>query len=141
MAFQHGRTSAFLITDSGAVERNLSAFLDNIDFPQEVDIPETSVFGDTARGYDVVGLKGSSISISGKFDPTATTGPDAVLAGLLGFANTSTFKYGPYGTTAGQVRYTGSCRLRSYRVSGAVDGVVSFQAEFVVDGAVTRDTF
>ena len=141
MAFSHGRVAVFKIDDSGGTQRDLSAYLDNVDFPQEVDIPETSVFGDTARGYDVVGLKSASFSLSGKFDSTATSGPDVVLQGLIGLAASDDFEYGPEGGTTGKIKYSGKCRITSYRITSAVNGVVSFSADGVVDGAVTRGTF
>lgn len=138
MAFKHGRQATFSVDDSGGTLRDLSSYVNNVDFPQAVDIPDTTTFGATARARTVVGLKDNNFSISGFWDPTATTGPDVVLSGLVGNANTSTFEFQPGGAGAGNVKYSGEARCTQYQTSAAVDGVVPFSASFVVDGNVTR---
>jgi hypothetical protein len=107
-----------------------------VSFPQSVDTAETSTFGSSAKSY-VVGLTDSTLSISGNFDATV----DAHLAGVLGQAASLSFEYGPEGSTAGQVKYTGECILTSYEKSGAIGDVVSYSAEFQVTGAITRGTY
>jgi hypothetical protein len=141
MAFKHGKDGAFLITDSGAVERNISAFVTGVDMTLEIDLPDTTTLGSQARRRGVVGLKDSSFSVTGFHDTTASTGSWTVLPALLGLAAASTFKWGPEGTTGGLPRITGTCRLRSYKTGSPVDGVVPFTAEFVGDNVVTVDTF
>lgn len=140
MAKTHGKETAFTITDSGSTERDISAYLTSVDFSRDVDTPESTTFGDDDREY-IVGLRGASFSVSGFWDDTATSGPDVVLNGLLGLATASTFEYGPEGSTTGDIRYTGSCFLTSYSTSSPVDGITTFSADFIVTGAVTRDTF
>jgi hypothetical protein len=134
MAFVHGSKSSFNIN-----AKDISAFLDNVDFSNAVDTAETSTFGSTSKTY-INGLTDATFSIAGKWDPTATTGPDAVLDALVGAA-ASTFIYGPQGTTAGMVKYTGSAILTSYKVTGPIGGVVSLTADFQCSGAITRTTF
>lgn len=134
MAFVHGKNTNFQINS-----KDLSAYLDNVDMPLTGDTAETSTFGSSAKTY-VAGLTDSTFSIGGKWDPTATTGPDAVLQPLVGAAAT-TFIYGPAGSTAGFVKYTGSAICTSYKVTGPIGGVVSFTADFQNSGAVTRTTF
>jgi hypothetical protein len=134
MPFVHGRTTHF---SYNAV--NLSAFCDNVDFPQTVETAETTTFGDTSKDY-IVGLRDSTISISGKWDGAAGA-IDVTLAPDLGNATARAFAYGPAGNTAGNVRYTGSCFCTSYQITGAIGDVVTFSAEFQVTGTVTRDTF
>lgn len=140
MAFQHGRITAFLLDDSAGALQNISAYLDNVDFPQEVDVPETTSFGDTDRRYGVVGIKSATVSLSGKFDAGASA-IDAHLSALIGHTDTQSFEYGPEGSTASNVQYSGECRLQSYSASSPVDGIVTFSAELLVDGTVTRGTF
>jgi hypothetical protein len=89
----------------------------------------------------VSGQSDTTLSISGKYDSTAATGPDVVLQGLIGLETTSTFEYGPEGGATGKVRYTGECFLTGYSVSSPVGDVVSFTADFQISGAVTRGTF
>lgn len=134
MPFVHGRTSHF---SYNAV--TLSAFCDSVDFPQTVETAETTAFTLASKTY-IVGLRDATISISGKWDGAAGA-IDVTLAPDLGNATARTFVYGPAGNTAGNVRYTGSCFLTSYQITGAVGDVVTFSAEFQVTGNVTRDTF
>lgn len=134
MAFVHGSKANFQINS-----KDLSAFCDNVDFPNTTDTAETSTFGSTAKSY-IVGLTDSTMSIQGKWDPTVTTGPDAVLFPLIGAAAT-TFIFGPQGSTTGNVKYTGSAICTSYKVTSPIGGVVVFTADFQVSGAVTRTTF
>lgn len=139
MAFQAGRTAFFSYNDGSA--RDLSSFIDSCDLEKRVTLPETSTFGSTSVRRQVVALMDNSFTLSGNYDPTATTGPDAVLASDFGNATARTIIYGPYGSTGGYVRYTGTARIQDYRVSSPVDGKVTWSATLVMDGTLTRDTF
>lgn len=147
MAFQHGRKSFFSIEDMSSTARDLSSFLRDISFPTTLDTPETTAFGSTSKSY-VVGLKDSRISVSGMYDPTATTGPDEVLDAIFGEERPSSgassalegfgFVYGPYGETG--VTYEGRAHLVNFQISGSVADMVGISADFQVTGAVTRNT-
>lgn len=141
MAFKHGRLGVFLITDSGAVERDTSAFVNNVDIGLEIDLPDTTTLGQTAHRRQVVGLKDANFTVSAFHDTTASTGSWTVFPGLYGLAAASTFKWGPEGSTAGLPRITGSCRLKGIKTGSPVDGVVPMTIELVADGAVTIDVF
>lgn len=139
--FKHGKASKFLITDSGAVERDISAYLNNVDITLDIDLPDTTTFGANAHRHQVVGLKDGQFTVTGFHDTTASTGSWTVLTGLYGLATASTFKWGPEGSTAGLPRVTGAARLRSIKTGAPVDGVVPFSADFLCDDAVTVDVF
>jgi len=134
--FRHGKSTAFKVDDSGGTLRDISNTLTDVGFPQTVDTAETSSFGDSAKTY-IVGLSDSTVSISGNFDATV----DGYLAGILGQAAAVSFEYGPEGSTAGYVKYSGEAILTSYEKSGAIGDVVTYSAEFQVTGAVTRGTW
>jgi hypothetical protein len=134
--FRHGKSTVFKVDNSGGTLTDISNTLTDVGFPQTVDTAETSTFGSSAKSY-VVGLTDSSLSISGNFDATV----DAHLAGVLGQAASLSFEYGPEGSTAGYVKYTGEAYLTSYEKSGAIGDVVSYSAEFQVTGAITRGTY
>lgn len=140
MAQSHGKDSVFKVDDSGGTLRDITAHLDSVDFPQTVDTAESSTFGDTAKEY-FVGLKDATISISGKWDNTTTTGPDAVLGTQPSAGASRTFEYGPEGGTTGKIKYSGECHLTSYQITGSIGDMVTFSAEFQVTGAVTRGTW
>lgn len=132
MASVHGKNT-FLQWNSV----DLSPYLTDVDFGGDADTAETSAFGDSNKEY-VVGLVDRNISVSGNFDAVAG-GPDATLGAALG--TSATLNYGPAGSTAGFVKYTGSFYLTSYEITGSIGDKVSFSAEFMPAGAVTRTTF
>jgi hypothetical protein len=134
--FRHGKSTVFKVDNSGGSLTDISNTLTDVGFPQTVDTAETSTFGSSAKSY-VVGLTDSSLSISGNFDATV----DAHLAGILGQSASVSFEYGPEGSTAGYVKYTGEALMTSYEKSGAIGDVVTYSAEFQVTGAITRGTY
>jgi hypothetical protein len=138
MAFGHGKSAVFKLDDSGGTLRDLSSFLNDLSMPRDVDVAETTTFGvaGSAKTF-ITGLSGATISISGLFDATA----DGYLAGVAGGSATLSFEYGPLGSTAGMVKYTGECIMTSYEVGSSVGDVVQASAAFQVSGAITRTTW
>lgn len=138
MAFVHGKTAVFKIDDSGGTLRDISAYLNDVGFPRNIDTAETTTFGvsGSSKTY-IVGLNDATISISGLFDATA----DGYLAGVLGQSATLSFEYGPAGSTGGYVKYSGECIMTSYEVSAAVGDAVQATAQFQVTGSITRGTW
>lgn len=134
--FRHGKNSVFKVDNSGGTLTNISDVLNNVSMPREVETVETTSFGSSYRSY-VVGFQNATISIEGTWDATV----DAHLAGILGQDATVSFEYGPEGSTAGYVKYTGEAYMTSYETSGAVGEVVTFSAELQVSGAITRGTY
>jgi hypothetical protein len=136
-AFEAGKGSYFAIDDSTPTLRDISAYVSNVDFSRDINAMESTTFTKDDRTY-IIGLKGATLSISGFWDSTATTGPDEVLAEQFAKTVTSTFHYGPQGTTTGDVIYHGECICTNYSISSPVDGIVGYTADFQVTAAVTR---
>ena len=134
--FRHGKSTVFKVDNAAGSLTDISNTLTDVGFPQSVDTAETSTFGSSAKSY-VVGLTDSTLSVSGNFDATV----DAHLAAILGQSASVSFEYGPEGSTAGFVKYTGEALMTSYEKSGAIGDVVSYSAEFQVTGAITRGTY
>ena len=134
--FRHGKSTVFKVDNNAGSLTDISNTLTDVSFPQSVDTAETSAFGSSAKSY-VVGLSDATLSVSGNFDATV----DAHLAAIVGKADSVSFEYGPEGSTATFVKYTGEAILTSYEKSGAVGDVVTFSAEFQVTGAVTRGAY
>jgi len=135
MAFVHGKDSVFKIDNDGGTLTDISAYVNSVDFPQTVDVAETTVLGKDNKTY-IVGLKDATLSIAGLWDSTL----DGILGVVLGQSATLSFEYSPEGTTAGNVKYTGECILTSYSKNSPVGDVVSYSADFQVSDAVTRGT-
>ena len=134
--FRHGKNSVFKVDNSAGTLTDISNVLNNVSMPREIETVETTSFGSSYRTY-VVGFQNATISIEGTWDATV----DAHLAGILGQDATVSFEYGPEGSTAGYVKYTGEAYVTSYETSGAVGEVVTFSAELQVSGAITRGSY
>jgi len=133
--FVHGKSTDFALDDTGGTSRNLSNVLTSVDFPETIDTAETTAFGSTAKSY-IVGLTDSTLSISGIWDATV----DGYIAGGAEPASRS-FIYGPAGSTAGNVKYTGEAIVTSYSISNPVGDVVTFSLDLQVTGSITRGTY
>lgn len=133
MAFKHGKSAALTVNSVA-----LGTFCDNISISHDVDTAETSTFGVNDKTF-LAGLIGHTLSVSGNYDPTVTTGPGAVFEGLLGAAAV-TVVYEPGGNTTGQRRHTFSAIVTNYTETAAVSDVVKFSAELLVSGASTNIT-
>jgi hypothetical protein len=139
MAFVHGKNTYIALNDGSSL-KNISQYCDNVSgLPGARDLAEVTSFG-AGGTQSIPGLENISFSISGNFDPTASTGPHAVLNALRTTAAATAFEYCPQGNTSGNVKFSGSCWMSSYEVESSVDDKVSFKAEFQVEGTVTVGT-
>lgn len=137
----HGKDSYFAIEDSVATTlRNIGVHCDSIEFPRDVDMAETTTMGGESKTF-LPGLDGAEITLGGKWDALATTGPDEVLAGDLAAKAAVGFEYGPEGNASTKVKYSGECYVSKYQVSSPLEGVVKFSATLTVTGGVTRGAF
>ena len=132
--FAHGKSTDFAIDDTGGSSRNISDTLTDVSFPQTIDTAETTAFGSSNKSY-IVGLKDTTISVSGIWDATV----DGYLSGTEPASRS--FIFGPAGSTGGNVKYTGEAIITNYSQSNPVGDVVTFSADFEVTGAVTRGTY
>lgn len=137
MAFVHGKGAYFALDNSGGSLTDISAYLNDVSFPQSVETAETTAFGASSKTY-IVGLKDSTVSLSGMFDSTL----DDHIQGVLGQSATLTFEFGTAGNTASSTNpiYSGECIVTSYDVSPPVGDVVPVSIELQVTGDVSRAT-
>lgn len=138
MAFVHGKSAVFKLDNSSGSLVDYSSYLNDLSLSRDIETAETTTFGvaGSAKTY-IVGLSDATFSISGLFDATA----DGTLAGVLGQSATLSFEYGPAGSTAGLIKYSGECIMTSYEISAAVGDAVQASADFQVTGAITRGTW
>tara|TARA_B100001250_G_scaffold321373_1_gene284407 strand:+ start:9047 stop:9454 length:408 start_codon:yes stop_codon:yes gene_type:complete len=132
--FAHGKSTDFALDDTGGTSRSLANTLTDVSFPQSIDTAETTAFGSTNKSY-IVGLKDTTISVSGLWDATI----DGYLSGTEPASRS--FIYGPAGSTGGNVKYTGEAIMTNYSVSNPVGDVVTYSVDLQVTGAVTRGTY
>lgn len=123
--------------------RDLSNACNNIDYPDSVDIAEVSGFGDTDKSY-VIGLKSRTIRIAGNWKDDAND-VDEVLSSLVGGGADGTilaaYVYGPAGSAAGNVKYSGQCIVTGYSRTSPIGGAVTFSADLQGNGTHVRSTF
>src|SRR5688572_6861319 len=131
MAFKHGKDAVVLLD-----QYNLSAYLNAEDTTAEVDLPETTTFGSSARRRTVVGLKDGSMTFGG-FHEAAAGGTLPVLTTALAAATANVVTVAPEGAgTIGLPAKLMSARERSYKSGTPVDGVVPVSVELTGDGQV-----
>lgn len=138
MAFVHGKDSYFQLDNTGGTPTDISAYVDSVEgLPGEVELSDVSALGDEGH-KNIPGLENASISLSGHWDSTE----DAVFGAPSAWKSaTRTFSFGPAGSTAALIKYTGEAWITNYTVSAAVADKVSWSATLQVDGQVTRTTF
>ena len=141
MSFFDSKVSKFLIDDTGSVQRNLSSYITQVGgLPGTRDLNDVTALGDSGSRF-VPGLQRVAIDLSGMFDDTATSGPDAVLGPLRTHTSAVDFEYGPEGSATGDVKYSGTCWVVSYDLRSRVGWLVEWSATLQVEGTVTRGTF
>ena len=133
------------IDDAGGTPRNLSPYVAEVDpVGRLVSARDVTGLNDTSRQV-IAGIEPpQEFTLRGFFDDTPATGPDAVLAGIVGKA--VTVSYGPAGKSAGQRKITGEFLCLSYQVGGQAAegrdvGLVRFTARFRQSGPVTLTTW
>ena len=137
----HGKDSYFALEDSAAaVLRNIGVHCDSITLDLDIDMAETTTIGAESKTW-LPGLDGAEISLGGKWDSVAVTGPDVVLGPNFSTKVRVAFEYGPEGNAAAAVKYSGECYVSKYQISTPLEGVVKFSATIKVDGAVARGVF
>lgn len=130
MAFRHGSKAEVVINSV-----DLSAYCDSLSLDVSVDTSDVTAFGSTWRSH-IAGLAGATMSLSGSYDPTATTGPAAALFACISGGVPVTVVDKPGGTLTGQRTNTFSAIVTSYGEASSMDDKITFSAELLVTGAV-----
>lgn len=134
MAARHGLNAAVYVGTN-----NLSGYLDQADKSTDVDTAETTVFGNSWKQY-LAGLIGATLSISGSYDGTATTGPAALMETCIANGTAWTWKFFPGGSASGQRSHSFSAFVTNYSESSPVADKVTWSAEILATGTVTSTT-
>ena len=141
MAFFDSRVSRFLLFDAGGTRRDLSPFITDVrGLPGDRALNDVTALADSGARF-TPGIEDVTFLLSGLFDEREPGGPDAVLGPLRTHASPVRFEYGPGGTSAGSVKYSGSCWVASYRLRSRVGSRVEWAAGLQVDGTVARAAF
>jgi hypothetical protein len=137
--FVHGKSASFKLDNASNTLTDITDHIESVDFPQEVDMAETSTIG-TADKTFIVGLKSATITINGRWSATL----DAHLAALVGNDAVGgafpDFEFGPAGGTASANTpvYRGKCLVSSFQKGASVGDPNGFTLTLQISGSVTR---
>jgi hypothetical protein len=141
MAFKPGHIGWFALDNTAGTLTNLSAYIDTVDVPQNVDMLDVSVLGTAAKGF-IPGLTdGDTVTFSGPYDVTIHTHLTALKAAQAAGSTTATYTWGPGGSVASQAKLSAETWLASYQLSTSVSGRAEYSASIQVSGAVTNSTW
>jgi hypothetical protein len=130
MAF-HGKGSRLLLGTA-----SFSGYLREFEQSEEVELADSTVFGDEGHRY-LAGLEQGSLSTSGLLDNVATAGgQDATLDAALGASAGTLITVAPGGLALGARVRCIEAREVNYPKSSSVGDVVSFTAAWQSEGQV-----
>ena len=140
-AFIHSKLSKFKLDTAGGVLTDISDSVDEVGFPEDLDLVETTTFGATSKTY-IVGFADSKITISGNWNRTLHTHLSALKTAFRdGTLASASIEYGPEGTTAGCIKVSAEVVMVNYEKTSAVKDQVKFKSELQITGAVTETTY
>lgn len=134
MARSHGRKTVIIIN-----EADISQYCTNSELEQTSDTHDNTTYrppGKVSKIYDG-GLLDGTLSLEGRYDTTAGTGPRAVLKPLIG--QTITWTRRPEGTGEGLPQDTGEGVLNSYTETNPVADYITWAAEIQLSDDVDSD--
>lgn len=136
------RDQFFSIIDSdGSSTRDLASSLTGVDgLPGTKELIDTTVIGSSGRNFTRSVWNGT-FTLEGLYDSTGATGALSVFNNLIELSTATTFIYGPNTTGTGSLKYSGSCHIRSFNITGRVATAISYRVDGQVDGVVTIGTF
>ena len=137
MAFRHGSKAQITINSV-----DLSTFSDNLSLDISPETADVSAFGSTWRS-PIPGLIGATLSVSGSYDPTETSGPADAIFDAITAQNSAGYVAvvdKPGGTASGQRTNSFNAIVSGYNETSVVDDKVTWSAELTVTGAVTPVT-
>lgn len=140
-AFIHSKLSKISLDTAGNVLTDISDSCDSVDFPEDLELVETTPFGSTSKTY-LVGYADGKVSLGGSWNRTLHTHLSALKAAFRdGTITSASVQYGPEGTDVGDIKITCEVVMTSYKKNSAVKDQVKWEAEFQITGAVTESTF
>lgn len=122
--FRHGKNVKIFVD-----EFDFSAYFNDMSASSTVDTAETSAFGTDAKTY-IPGHKDGTISLSGMFEGTASTGTDDYFNTVLGSATKQQVIVAPEGHGNGYRAIALQADNTSYEKSSPIGDVVQASVEF-----------
>jgi hypothetical protein len=129
VATSHGR-----LTKITVATKDISPYCKTSNYEMAADVHDTSGYGATNK-RKAGGLKDGKFTCGGTYDNTALVGPRIVLHGQEG--NTLAIVRNVEGTGTGKPNDAFNAVLAKYNESNPVDDMVTWSADFEIDGPVT----
>ena len=140
-AFIHSKLSKLSLDTSGGVLTDISDSIDDVDFPEDLELVETTTFGSTSKTY-LVGFADGKVTISGNWNRTLHAQLLALKEAFRdGTLDSASVEYGPEGTYACDTKISCEVVMTSYQKTSKAKNQVTFKAEFQITGAVTESTY
>lgn len=140
-AFTHSKLSKVKLDNAAGALTDISDSCDSIDFPEELELVETTTFGSSSKTY-LVGFADGKVSTGGSWNRTLHTMLAALKAAFRdGTITSASLEYGPEGTDSGDIKITCEVVMTSYKKTSAAKDQVKWEAEFQITGAVTETTY
>lgn len=134
------KDSIFQIND-GTDLQDISPYISNVDgLPGEHTLVEVSTLGGGGRTFMPV-LEAPTITLDLHWSDDPSVGSDTVLGVLQDYGTAVAFDYGPEGKASGDVKYSGICWVRDFKVIARVGAQVIGRCELQVEGQVTRGVY
>jgi hypothetical protein len=131
MAFRHGKNTGVFY--NGA---DLSPYFNEASVSNDVEVAETTAFGDTDKQY-IAGLRDGTLSAAGMFDGSQGA-IDQTLSALIGAEAADVVTLTPDGVAVGRRAFSAAARQTSYEISSPVSDVVAASLEVqATDGVDT----
>ena len=128
--------SVFKITDTGAVERDISDYIVAVDgLPGPRELNEATTLNQTGRKWHPT-LQNGKFSLEVVYSEDASVGSDTVLGPLRTHSAAVAFKYYPRGTSGKY--YSGNAWVEDYKITTRVGTLVLARCDLRVNGAVSR---
>jgi len=128
MAKAHGKTTVLTVAT-----KDISPFTKTSTYERGADVHETTGYGVDDKGK-AGGLRETKFTCGGLYDNTVLVGPRIVLHGIVGSTVAVVRKV--EGTGTGKPQDAFNAVVSKYVETNPVDDMVTWSAEFEIDGAV-----
>lgn len=122
--FRHGKNISVFVD-----EYDFSAYFSDMTAAEKVDTADVTAFGAAGKAY-IVGNQDGTLSLSGFFESTASTGTDQYFAGVKGSTTKQKVIAALEGATVGTRAIMLQADTSSYQVNSAVGDAIKTSAEF-----------
>lgn len=124
MARVHGRNVSIYVDNSSGACQSISGDLNSATLTYTSEAPDVTGFGNTTRQRLGDGLIEWQLDVSGFWDNAGSTTAGCILFPIV--TGSSYVQFGPTGSTAGNLKLTGSCLITEFNMEAGVEDALAF---------------